>query len=154
MILANFDIFGVLCCTCCHFSSFSSFLVISTQFEPFFGPFVLSIQHFLYLCILLGQLRLFLVNFWEQFFCFLLLSLILNQFLSCFCRLQVRVDKMEHLMGMVATKVNDVLVKLDEFESSGRKLSAKVRQISSAASKNWTLDQKETCFSDNPELQS
>ena len=46
---------------------------------------------------------------------------------------------MEHLMGMVATKVNDVLVKLDEFESSGRKLSAKVRQISSAASKNTTI---------------
>jgi len=48
--------------------------------------------------------------------------------------LQRRVDKMERLMGTVANKVNDVLLKLDEFESSGRKLSAKVRQISSANS--------------------
>ena len=44
---------------------------------------------------------------------------------------------MERLMGTVANKVNDVLLKLDEFESSGRKLSAKVRQISSANSKSW-----------------
>ena len=43
---------------------------------------------------------------------------------------------MERLMGTVANKVNDVLLKLDEFESSGRKLSAKVRQISSANSKS------------------
>ena len=52
--------------------------------------------------------------------------------------LQGRVDKMERLMGTVANKVNDVLLKLDEFESSGRKLSAKVRKISSASSKSTT----------------
>ena len=35
-------------------------------------------------------------------------------------------------MRTVADKVNDVLSKLDQFEDSNRKLSAKVREISSA----------------------
>ena len=35
-------------------------------------------------------------------------------------------------MSLIAQKVNAVLVKLDQFEDNSRKLSAKVRQISSA----------------------
>ena len=49
-----------------------------------------------------------------------------------FSRLQHRVDKMETTMSLIAQKVNAVLVKLDQFEDNSRKLSAKVRQISSA----------------------
>ncbi len=43
-----------------------------------------------------------------------------------------RVDKMESTMKLVAEKVNKVLTTLDKFEDNSRKLSAKVRQISSA----------------------
>ena len=39
---------------------------------------------------------------------------------------------MESTMSMIAQKVNSVLVKLDQFEDNSRKLSAKVRNISSA----------------------
>ena len=35
-------------------------------------------------------------------------------------------------MELIAQKVNAVLVKLDQFEDDGRKLSAKVRQIFTA----------------------
>ena len=71
---------------------------------------------------------------------FKILYILFRQYYASFYpfSLQGRVDKMERLMGTVANKVNDVLLKLDEFESSGRKLSAKVRKISSASSKSTT----------------
>lgn len=47
-------------------------------------------------------------------------------------RLQTRVDRMEKIMKTIASKVNDVLTKLESFEDNSRKLSAKVRQITSA----------------------
>ena len=46
-----------------------------------------------------------------------------------FYRLQERVDRMENNMGLIAHKVNDVLVKLDQFEDVTREMSAKMRQL-------------------------
>ena len=46
-----------------------------------------------------------------------------------FHRLQEKVDKMENTMGLIAHKVNDVLVKLDQFEDVTREMSAKMRQL-------------------------
>ena len=50
-------------------------------------------------------------------------------FIISFYRLQERVDRMENNMGLIAHKVNDVLVKLDQFEDVTREMSAKMRQL-------------------------
>ena len=50
-------------------------------------------------------------------------------FILSFYRLQERVDRMENNMGLIAHKVNDVLVKLDQFEDVTREMSAKMRQL-------------------------